>query len=104
MNVPREFAINGSIWYVEHKWGLTYNKSPVDGLCDPSTKIVYIDRSLSKEDKWWTFVHEWIHAVVEEYRIGHNHGGLTTDQEDELITTLETELKRNFSLKWKRSR
>jgi Zn-dependent peptidase ImmA (M78 family) len=107
MLIPKTFAINGSIWNVEYKWNLTYNKQPVDGLCDPVSKTIFIDRSLSKEDKFWTFVHEWMHAVLEENGIGHNSedpdNKLTTDQEDRIIATFEAEIKRSFNIKWRKA-
>lgn len=106
MLIPREFAINGTIWRIEYKWNLTYNKSAVDGLLDPATKTIFIDRSLSKEDKWWTFVHEFIHAVLESNEIGHNsnHQPLETSHEEDIITAIESELKNNFTIKWKKAR
>lgn len=108
MMIPKAFAVNGSIWRVEYKWNLTYNKQKVDGLCAPSEKTVYIDRSLSDEEKFWTFVHEWLHAVIEENDLGHNSSEkslrLSTDHEERILEALEDELRRNFSIRWRKKR
>ena len=108
MMIPREFAINGSIWRVEYKWNLTYNKQQVDGLCMAGEKKIMIDRSLSAEDKFWTFVHEFIHAVIDENELGHNSPhedrSLVLDHEEEILLALEDELKKNFSMRWRKKR
>ena len=108
MMIPREFAISGSIWHVEYKWNLTYNKQRVDGLCMPGEKKIMIDRSLSVEDKFWTFIHEFIHAVIDENELGHNSPhedrSLVLDHEEEILAALESELRKNFSMRWRKKR
>jgi Zn-dependent peptidase ImmA (M78 family) len=80
----------------------------VDGLLDPVARTIFIDRSLSKEDKFWTFLHEFIHAVFESNDIGHNSSNkdrlMSTEHEEDLISALEAELKSNFSLRWRKMR
>lgn len=108
MLIPREFAVHGSIWRVEYKWNLTHNKQAVDGLTDPKARVVYIDRSLTKEDKFWTFIHEFVHVVWMENNLGLNADDpstqLSVSLEEHLITSLEAELRGNFSMKWRRLR
>jgi Zn-dependent peptidase ImmA (M78 family) len=104
MKVPREFAVRGSIWRVEYKWNLTYNKQHVDGLTDPVNRIVFIDRSLTKEEKYWAFIHEWLHVVLEVYEIGHNSKKISYNAEESIVSVLESELKLNFSIKWRGDR
>jgi Zn-dependent peptidase ImmA (M78 family) len=108
MMIPREFALNGSIWRVGYKWNLTYNNSRVDGLCDPVEKLILIDRSLDDESKFWVFIHEFMHAVMDENNIGHNSSDeslrLETRHEEEILLSLESELRRNFSIRWRKKR
>lgn len=105
MRIPKEFIIRGETWRVEYKWRLTYRNSPVVGLCDPDIRTIFIDRSLSKEEKWWTFVHEFIHAVLDEYKLGINskipYRKLLDEHEEEIIQALESEFKSNFKMKWR---
>lgn len=53
-------------WRVEYKWGLQYRGALCDGLCDKENRVIYLRRELSKEEKFSTFVHEFIHAVFAE--------------------------------------
>lgn len=106
MYIPKEFEINGSLWRVEYKWNLTYKKRKIDGLCEPSTRTIYIDRALSREDKWITFRHEWRHALWHEYDVGHNSSDpkkrLTTDQEEDLQAAIDAEEDSVFTIRWKK--
>lgn len=103
MRLPKEFFIKSNLWKVEMKWNLTYRSKRVDGLIDPAARILYIDRSLSKEDKYWTFKHEWRHAVLEEYGIGHNSGKISLAKEEAIQDAFDIEERNSFTSRWKRS-
>lgn len=104
MFIPREFAVNDAIWRVEYKWNLTHNKSRVDGLTDPVEKIVYLDRALTPEEKFSVFIHEFIHVVFTEYKLGFNAERLDYDHEEEIALEIERVLMKNFSMKWRKKR
>jgi hypothetical protein len=102
MRIPKLFFIKENEWGVQFKWNLTYRNQKVDGLTDYTNLVIWIDRALSKEDKWKTFKHEWKHAVFDTYECGFNHSGLSLeDREEAQIRALDIE-EEKFSMRWRR--
>jgi hypothetical protein len=104
MKLPKQFFIKGSLWKVAYKWNLTFKNKRVEALMSPSDKIIYIDRSLSREDKFWAFKHEWRHAVWDAYECGFNHeqskDPLT--REELMNEALDVEERNTFNPRWKK--
>jgi Zn-dependent peptidase ImmA (M78 family) len=103
MKIPREFFIRGSLWTTEYKWNLTFKGKRIDGLIDPDKRVIYIDRSLGVEDKFWTFKHEWRHAVWDAYECSYSFkisGAM--DREEKMSEALDIEERNTFNIKWKK--
>lgn len=104
MKLPKEFFIKGNLWKVAFKWRLTHRNKRVDGLLSPAERTIYIDRSLSKEDKFWTFKHEWRHAVWDSYECGFNHeqSKCAETREELMNEALDIEERNTFNPRWKK--
>ncbi len=104
MRVPKAFELRGKQWQVAYKWNLTYRQANVFGLCDFDLRTIWIDRSLSREDKFWTFLHEYLHAVMDEHGVGQHalpkSRAITSDQEEDIIHAIEQELRAHFRIRW----
>lgn len=101
MRIPKEVSILGHTWIISYKWNLTFKKQKIAGLCEPLTRTISIDRALTKEEKTATFMHEFMHAVLYEYQIGHNHHRISMAKEESLIEALESEILDKFKLRFK---
>lgn len=101
MRLPKRIGIKGNEWQLAYKWRLTLAGKQADGVCDYSTRTIWIDRSLSPELKFAAFIHEFIHAVLWEYDLGHNASKkrITTQLEEEIVSAIETELLACFKLR-----
>jgi len=70
MKIPKKKNIYGKTWVTQYKWNLRDEKDqPVDGLCDKEHRIILLDRAMSKEDKFRTYLHELVHAVCYELKV-----------------------------------
>jgi len=102
--LPHEFALGNQIWTVRYKWNLTFRNAKVDGLCDYDAKVIWLDRSLTPQERWIAFRHEYKHAVLDHAGIGFNAVDerlrLSVDQEEALVAALEIE-DEHFNIKWK---
>lgn len=101
MKLKKEFYIKGKLWRIEYKWNLRMGDMRVDGMCEPSERIIYIDRILSKEEKWATFLHELGHAIVHEAHL-NEHGGLDGFAEEVVVESYAQALGELFTFRWKR--
>lgn len=98
MRIPQSLEIKGKKWTVEYKWNLRdEDGKAMDGLCLTKEKKIQIDRSLSKEDKWDTFLHELTHAQLFEA-----HLDLPLEVEEIICEANVDLLKTHFNLRWKR--
>lgn len=102
MKLKKEIFIKGNLWKVEQKWNLTFRNKRVEGLCDPTSKIIFVDRSLTPDDKFLAFRHEWRHAVLHEYELGYESGRLSMKLEEEIQDALDTEEPLTFTIKAKK--
>jgi hypothetical protein len=67
MRIPRRVTIEGTTWDVKRKRNLLDDESkPVFGLCDYNANTLWIDSSQSLEAQQQTFIHEVLHALIEE--------------------------------------
>lgn len=102
--VPTEFALGNSIWKVRYKWNLTFRNAKVDGLTDYDAKTIWLDRSMTPQERWIAFRHEYRHAVFDHAGIGFNASDerlrLTSEQEEAICHALEIE-DQHFNMKWK---
>lgn len=101
MKIRKEFYIKGKLWSVEYRWGLRA-KEKCSGLCDFENRIIYLERSDSKEEKWSTFIHEITHAALYEAHINPS-SGLSTESEEIVCDAMEDLLTSLFTFRWKRS-
>lgn len=63
-NIRREFKIKGNVWSTRFVFNLRNDDGEkVQGLCDPTTRTINIDRNIKNEEKWFVFFHELIHAI-----------------------------------------
>lgn len=104
MRIPKTFTVNETTYTVKYKWNLRHAHEKVDGLSDFKEKTLYIERSLARDDKWWTFRHEWKHIVFHEYGCGFNSHRVPQAVEEEMILALEQEDRVNFNIRWKLKR
>lgn len=101
MKVPQQVPVKGTIYEIQYKWNLNDEGVPCLGLCDPEEKIIYIDKSLSKEDKWKTFLHELKHALIEEYNLAKSEG--IDALAEELICYMFSEwVSEMWDVRWKK--
>lgn len=106
MRIPKIFHIENFSWPVSYKWNLRYGKTKVDGLCEFDKTQVLIERSSEREEKFWIFVHEFLHATLHSYDVGQRASkrALTHDQEEHIVSAIEKELRANFKMNWKHKR
>lgn len=67
---PRTLLIKNEVWEIKFVRKMENN---MVGLCDPGDKIIYIKMGQSRCDLFKTFIHEWMHALEEEYCIEVPH-------------------------------
>lgn len=102
MKIRKHFSIKGKEWSLEYKWSL---KAPdgdkVRGLCDFTTRTIYLDRLMPQDEKEEVFIHELIHAALFEAHLneGSGLGGETEEIVCDAVSDLLTTL---FTLRWKR--
>lgn len=102
MRIPKHFELNGYEWRVEYKWSLKDDTGVrCDGLCDPTRRVIYLDKLMTRTQKFSTFLHEFIHAVFSEAHISDS--GLFKDGAEEIACrALELKLQEYFTIRWKR--
>lgn len=97
MRIPKTILVSGHEWTVEYKWNLRYDNQKCDGLCCHETRTIYLDRSLTKQNKITTFLHEYIHAVIAELNIKRK--SLPMELEELIVEALSQELVGAFKLR-----
>jgi len=98
MKIPKNIMIYGK------KWQIRYKKFPIplddeigtEGLCDKEERVIYIEKSLDLYDKENTFVHELIHAINYELKLGQT--SLTSDVEEIICQGIADFFCENFRL------
>lgn len=102
MKIPKEFLIKGKTWKVEYKWRLhDDNHGACNGLTDPATRTIYLDKMLPKVEKPGVFLHELNHAILHEAHL-HESGGVDGFVEEAIVSSIADVYMSLFDLKWKR--
>lgn len=70
---PQTLKIKTAIWNVVITNTLVNNEWELYGLCDPSTRTIFIKKHLTQRQALSTFWHEVLHAFEYEYdlKLGH---------------------------------
>lgn len=97
MKIPKTIQVVNKEWRVEYKWNLRYDGHKCDGLCCHETRTIFIDRSLSKQEKEETFLHEYLHAIIAE--LGIKRKSLPIVLEELLVESLSQEIYEKFKLR-----
>lgn len=100
MKIPTSIKIKGKRWKITHKWNLKDEGIKCDGLCSYDERIIYLDRSLLKEDKVPTLLHEIYHALI--YEIGLHQTSLSLDVEEMLVENISMFMIDTFNIRLKR--
>lgn len=100
--IKNKFNIKGKAWTVAYKWNLhDPEHGHCHGVCDPTTRTIYLNRLDDAETKWRAFTHELVHAIHFECHATEAGGvdGFLGEVLAEGITDVLLDL---FDLKWKR--
>lgn len=101
MRIPKRFKLSGSDWRVEYKWKLVdEDGNEALGLCDYANRVIYLDRLESRDSKFATFFHEFIHAVLHEAHLT-NSGLFHPGTEEIVCRALEERILESFNVRWK---
>lgn len=100
-NIRRNFTIKGKEWTVVYQHNLTHpTHGPCYGDTNPDTRTITIERQLSKELKFRTFIHELMHAIhfeihaTEAYGVEGMLGELIAEGTTDVLMSL-------FTLDWR---
>lgn len=102
--VRSSFKIRGNAWRVKIVPNLRNDdQEKLDGLCVPDERIIYLEKSLTHEQKYYTFFHELIHAIAFELHANED-GGVSGFLGEVLAEGLTQCLHDLFILQWRHSR
>lgn len=105
MRIPKSFYLKGHKWVVEYKWGLRGDdNAKLDGQCVRKDRIIQIERSLPREEKWPVFLHEFMHASLFELHVTDLDGGVDGFLEEVICEGLSRIMSDSFRIRWKRKR
>lgn len=103
VRVPKHINVYGKRWTVSYKWNLqNSNGERADGLCDTATRIIWIDRLVEKPARKSVFLHELLHAILFELKIGQT--SLNCEVEEIIVTGIEEYLIENFNMRLKNAK
>lgn len=102
MKIKNSFLIKGKEWRVVYKWNL---HDPIHGhchgICDPTERIIYLNRLDDAETKQRAFMHELFHAVA--YECHATEAGGVDGFLGEVLAEGQTDVLLDlFELKWRR--
>jgi Zn-dependent peptidase ImmA (M78 family) len=61
---PSSITILGRKYKIKQGHNLVYNNQPCLGLCDNTTRIIYIEKNQDDANKKETILHEAVHAML----------------------------------------
>lgn len=102
MKIPKKVVIEGKEWSVERKWRIVDDGVECDGLCSPTDKKLFVLHGLEEDESYYTFIHEFIHAVLDEK--GFHLFGISNEVEELICHGIAKELLNNFKLSTKTRR
>ena len=71
---PKTLKIKDALWEVKFVSEIEKGgKYETLGLCDPYDQIIYIRLRQTRKERFMTFLHELVHAMDHEYKIGIPH-------------------------------
>lgn len=93
MRIPRKFKVRGNTWRVEYCADLVdeYDKK-CDGILEHDKRLLYIEKSLNSHQRQLAYLHEWVHCVLYEHKLGVT--SLTPDVEEIICEAFAEELKK----------
>lgn len=65
----KEISIKGKTWKIEEKSGVELDSVPCDGICDPESHTIFIDKKIKGLKRRETLLHECLHAIFSETHI-----------------------------------
>ena len=102
MRIPKSRRILGKVWHTKYKWNLRDDENTkLDGWMIPDERCIYIDRMLSAEEKYQTYLHELIHALM--FELSLHTTSLSLDVEEIICEGLSKFLVENCNIRWKKN-
>jgi hypothetical protein len=100
MKIPKRLDVYGQSWTVQYKWNLLGDDGAhVDGLCDDKLNIIWIDRAIPPGGRFTIFIHELIHAIFHELKIGQT--SVHSEVEEIMVTGIEEYFVEKFAMRWR---
>jgi hypothetical protein len=101
MTIPKTLQVYGKRWQIKtKKFPAPIDDEPgTEGLCCKESRVIYIERTLSGEEKLNTFLHEIIHAINYELKLGQT--SLSSDVEEVICQGIADFFCENFRLTMK---
>ncbi len=101
--IPRKFVLDGREWKVRIHRNVKLRHLILQGLTDPTKREIHIDSALDEAARYATFVHEFLHAVLDAYGLGMNASPpvMSPEEEERLVETLERVLLTKFEMTFK---
>lgn len=94
MKLPKKKKIKGRVWKIREVF------EPIDddgqvcwGVCDYDNRIIYIKKTLAKDQKLATYLHEVLHASFHELGLD-----MTPKKDEEIVQGLEDIILRLFRI------
>ena len=66
IKLKSEYDVFGSKWKIVYKKNLFDGETKIDGLTVYREKTIYIEKNIDHRRKFETFIHEIMHAVIDE--------------------------------------
>lgn len=105
MKIPKEFYIKGNKWKVKMRKNVVHEDGDeCDGMADPSTKTVYLDKSLDAEKLEWTFWHEYGHAMLTEAGVVDVVNGVSPLAAEIICDAIADSFTKDKTVKFKRKK
>jgi hypothetical protein len=70
---PKEFIVKDNVWKCKFTRKSPDNWEDTLGLCDPSTKEIFVKMGQKRRQIFETFCHELFHVIEDEYNIKIGH-------------------------------
>jgi Zn-dependent peptidase ImmA (M78 family) len=103
LRIPTKFELKGKVWRVKYKPNLSFGDTPCDGLCNFGKRTIYLERSLPKDARQATFLHELFHALIFEAHVAPGTR-FSEGVEEVLCEAFADVMTTMFTLKWRRQR